>query len=53
MGTKKVVPIKKRATVSKQALPDKKSAKVITSKRGAPSGRSKSKRDKNVKLSLQ
>jgi two-component system CheB/CheR fusion protein len=43
MGKKRTVPIKKRASVSKRDLPDKKSAKVTPPKRGKPSDRSKSK----------
>ncbi len=39
MGKKKAVPIKLRYSVSKRALPDKKSAKVTSPKRGKPSDR--------------
>ncbi len=41
MGKKKAVPIKLRYSVSRRALPDKKSAKVTPPKRGKPSDRSK------------
>jgi two-component system CheB/CheR fusion protein len=42
MGKKKTVSSKRRTSASKRALPDKKSAKVIPSKRGDLSARSKS-----------
>ncbi len=43
MGKKKTAPTKRKSSVSKRALPDKKSAKVSPSKRGELSNRSKSK----------
>ncbi|MFA5824068.1 MAG: chemotaxis protein CheB [Thermodesulfovibrionales bacterium] len=43
MGTKKTALIKRKSSISKRPLPDKKSAKVTPSKRGKLSNRSKSK----------
>jgi PAS domain S-box-containing protein len=43
MGKKKTAPTKRKSSVSKRALPDKKSAKVTPSKRGGLSNLSKSK----------